>query len=279
MARIRTIKPDFFRHEGLFEADQQSGLPLRLAFAGLWTAADREGRFKWQPRQLKLDCLPYDDINFGVVLDALVHHGFIVKYSEDSENYGYIPSWNKHQHVNTREAQSSLPSPTDANTFSRTEAHVRARGEQEGVLGREQEWKDGGGDARASIVSIPFADETEALLPHLMRARRLDPDDPRAVGDFHVVNRWLVGGWSAVVIRSVVEIVMAKTFADGREVPQALSYFEKAIARAHAERDRPLPVGTISRSEKTHARRPEKPQDASDVLRRLSEECRDVASG
>lgn len=150
MARIRTIKPDFFRHEKLFEAEQQSGLPLRLAFAGLWTAADREGRFKWQPRQLKLDCLPYDDVSFGAVLDALAHHGFIVKYREETESYGYIPSWNKHQHVNTREAQSSLPAPTDENIFSCTETHVRARGEQEGVLGREGNGTDIGAVADAT---------------------------------------------------------------------------------------------------------------------------------
>ena len=58
MARIRTIKPEFFRHEALFEAEQATGLPLRVAYAGLFTAADREGRFKWSPRSLKLDCLP-----------------------------------------------------------------------------------------------------------------------------------------------------------------------------------------------------------------------------
>jgi hypothetical protein len=54
MARIRTVKPDLFRHEGLFDAERASGLPLRIAFAGLWTAADREGRFAWSPRTLKL---------------------------------------------------------------------------------------------------------------------------------------------------------------------------------------------------------------------------------
>jgi hypothetical protein len=30
MSRIRTIKPDFFTHEDLFDAEQESGLPLRL---------------------------------------------------------------------------------------------------------------------------------------------------------------------------------------------------------------------------------------------------------
>ena len=48
MARIRTIKPEFFRHEALYEAEHETGLPLRVAYAGLWTAADREGRFQWK---------------------------------------------------------------------------------------------------------------------------------------------------------------------------------------------------------------------------------------
>jgi hypothetical protein len=68
MARIRTIKPEFFRHADLYEAEKETGLPLRLAFAGLWTAADREGRFKWRPRELKLDCLPHDEVDFHACL-------------------------------------------------------------------------------------------------------------------------------------------------------------------------------------------------------------------
>jgi hypothetical protein len=53
MGRIRTIRPDFFLHDGLFDLESNSRLPLRLAFAGLWTQCDREGRFKWRPRRLK----------------------------------------------------------------------------------------------------------------------------------------------------------------------------------------------------------------------------------
>ncbi|WP_342643466.1 hypothetical protein [Rhodoligotrophos ferricapiens] len=114
MARIRTIKPDFFRHEQLFEAEVACGLPLRLAFAGLWTVADREGRFRWQPRVLKLDVLPFDDVDFREVLSALECHGFIRQYEVDGELFGHIPSWGKHQHINQREPASSIPAPYDA---------------------------------------------------------------------------------------------------------------------------------------------------------------------
>lgn len=123
MARIRTIKPSFFRHEALFEAEQETGLPLRVAFAGLWTAADREGRFKWAPRQLKLDCLPFDDVDFSRVLHALATRGFIAEYEHDGAIYGAIPSWSAHQVINNREAPSDLPEPSNINALTR-EARV-----------------------------------------------------------------------------------------------------------------------------------------------------------
>jgi hypothetical protein len=114
MARIRTVKPELFRHEALFEAEQQSKLPLRLAYIGLFTACDREGRFKWKPRALKLDVLPYDQIDFSRVLDALVTHGFIVKYQNEGDEFGCIPTWSQHQVINNRESTSLLPSPEES---------------------------------------------------------------------------------------------------------------------------------------------------------------------
>jgi hypothetical protein len=119
MARIRTVKPELFRHEALFEAEQQSKLPLRLAYIGLFTACDREGRFKWKPRALKLDVLPYDQVDFSRVLDALVTHGFIVKYAFEGDEFGCIPSWSQHQVINNRESTSLLPSPEESTTCTR----------------------------------------------------------------------------------------------------------------------------------------------------------------
>jgi hypothetical protein len=146
MARIRTIKPGFFRHEGLFDAEREDGLPLRLAFAGLWTAADREGRFRWKPRELKLDCLPHDEVDFARVLDALATRGFIVKYEAEGKEYGYIPSWHDHQIINNREKDSDLPEPNETNTLTRaprvTDACATPLKSAQGEgKGREQEGK------------------------------------------------------------------------------------------------------------------------------------------
>jgi hypothetical protein len=117
MARIRTIKPDFFRHEELYEAEQETGFPLRLAFAGLFTVSDREGRFRWQPRQIKLDVMPYDQLDFSRVLDALVTRGFVVRYACGTDEYGVIPSFTKHQVINNREKPSEYPDLTCAESI------------------------------------------------------------------------------------------------------------------------------------------------------------------
>jgi len=137
VGRIRTIKPDFFLHEGLFDLEQESGLPVRVAFSGLWTQCDREGRFAWRPRKLKTQVMPYDCVDFSDVLDALEAGGFLVRYEADGEEYGAIPSWHDHQSINQREAESRIPAPDDAH--ARTCTHMNARGEGKGREGKGKE--------------------------------------------------------------------------------------------------------------------------------------------
>lgn len=157
MARIRTIKPEFFRHEALYEAERETGLPLRLAYAGLWTAADREGRFRWSPRTLKLDCLPYDDVDFSRVLDALWTRGFLIRYSDAGIEFGAIPSWKQHQVINNRESPSVHPEPNENNTLTREPRVgdacgtplVQVQGE-----GKGREGKGNAADADASHLKI-----------------------------------------------------------------------------------------------------------------------------
>jgi hypothetical protein len=109
MARIRTIKPEFFRHEELYTAERESGMPLRVAFAGLFTIADREGRFRWKPKLMKMDVLPWDDVDFELVLTRLVDFGFVKKYEVDGKTYGWIPSFTDHQVINNKESKSTFP--------------------------------------------------------------------------------------------------------------------------------------------------------------------------
>lgn len=108
--RIRSVKPEFFLDEELWDLAQESGLPVHLVFAGLWCFADREGRFEWRPRALKAGILPYWDGDLSLVLDALATRGFVVKYTCGGRDYGWVRTFHRHQVINNREGPSELPS-------------------------------------------------------------------------------------------------------------------------------------------------------------------------
>ena len=140
MARIRTVKPEFFKHEDLYIAEKDEKLPLRIAFVGLWCVADREGRFKWKPNQIKLDVLPYDNCDFSRVLHALASCGFIEQYqADDGKLYGFIPSFSNHQVINNRESESVIPSPFDAS--STRDPHDLSKYKWKGKEGKGKEGK------------------------------------------------------------------------------------------------------------------------------------------
>ena len=109
--RIRTVKPELFIHAELADLEREVGLPVRLSFIGLFCAADRDGRFKWNPRRLGVQILPYDDVDFEVIMDALESNNFIERYEVEGKTYGCIPSFSKHQVINNRELDSIIPSP------------------------------------------------------------------------------------------------------------------------------------------------------------------------
>jgi hypothetical protein len=194
MARIRTIKPGFFRHEELYEAEQASGFPLRLIFAGLWTVADREGRFEWKPRAIKLDVLPYDPIDFAAALEALASYGFVVKYKVGARTFAHIPSWHKHQQVNVRESKSEIPAPveTSESTCMHMPEQVQVRGEQEGEQEREGEGVSVG---REQVRAAPA--EPQILAKPVLKKPSREPRGTRWPADAVVPDDWLDAGETA----------------------------------------------------------------------------------
>lgn len=125
MARIRTIKPEFFLHDGLYDLESETGLPIRISFVGLWCHADREGRFEWQPRRLGVAILPYDGVEFSLVLDALLTRGFLIKYaSTTGKQYGCIPSFGSHQVINNKESKSKIPPMEECEQLIDTSSNI-----------------------------------------------------------------------------------------------------------------------------------------------------------
>jgi hypothetical protein len=141
VARIRTVKPEFFTDERMA---QLSAL-ARLLFIGLWCEADREGRLEWRPATLKWKYLPADDCDIAAVCKELVDAGRVVTYTCENKLYAVIPSFREHQHINQREQDSKIPAPPGtkrvrarASTDNAGSEPVTARGEGKG---RELEGK------------------------------------------------------------------------------------------------------------------------------------------
>lgn len=108
MARIRTIKPDFFLHEDLADLT-----PLhRLLFIGLWTLADKDGRMEDRPKRIKAALLPWDNCDVHEMLEDLHDAGLIHRYEADVGCIA-IPSFLKHQRPHPKEPASTLPGPVE----------------------------------------------------------------------------------------------------------------------------------------------------------------------
>jgi len=111
MARTRMLSPQFFLHDGLYDAEKRSGLPLRLAYAGIWCQTDRRGVFEWRPRVLQSAIMPYDrDVDFAAVLSALKEAGFVETFTVDDREYGWIRRFAKWQTFHFRES-TKFPAP------------------------------------------------------------------------------------------------------------------------------------------------------------------------
>ena len=164
--RIRTYKPEFFTHPLLADLDRNSKLPVRISLMGLWSCSDREGRFKWDARRLGAQILPYEQIDFEIILNMLVENEFIVKYVVDGKTYGFVPSFSRHQVINNREQESSLPPYQQLDLFSSNLTRVNT-GESTGestradaCSGEGKGRKEGKGkDRRVTAIDLPFESE------------------------------------------------------------------------------------------------------------------------
>lgn len=125
MARIRTIKPEFFTSEDIVSLS-----PLaRLLFIATWCEADKEGRLIWKPMTFKLRYFPADNCDIHAMCKEVVDAGLVVQYGE---GFAHIPGFAKHQHVNPRESASTLPDPTRRDASARVNSEIDPQGGREG---------------------------------------------------------------------------------------------------------------------------------------------------
>jgi hypothetical protein len=116
MARIRNIKPEFFRHEELQDLELKNpGKYPMFVYEALWSQCDRQGVFLWKPKILKLDILPFLPFDMEDTLKILSDAGYIIKYTAEGKDYGIIPTFEKHQSISRAERENRNIYPLPAN--------------------------------------------------------------------------------------------------------------------------------------------------------------------
>lgn len=145
MARIRTIKPEFFTSEDIVALSPYA----RLLYIALWCEADREGRMQWKPRTFKMRYLPADDVDVEALCAELADAGLVELYGN---GLAYIPKFGQHQHINPRETASSLPDPHASSTRDPRVSTSASTVQAPSVTHRE-EGKGKEGDTRVTRAS------------------------------------------------------------------------------------------------------------------------------
>lgn len=116
MARIRTIKPEFWDSPGIETLDFE----WRLLYMAMWNWADDSGRGKAEARELMGFAFPRDEeMTLGEFRRGLggIRRTFGVNfYKVDGRSYFAIPSWEKHQKIDKRSA-SRWPAPEDGEPY------------------------------------------------------------------------------------------------------------------------------------------------------------------
>lgn len=117
MARIRTIKPEFFYHEELAKISPHA----RLLAIGMLCLADCEGRIRWVPMQVHSQVFPWEDnVKIEVLLGEVSGCGYCFPYEVLGKRYVQICNFRKHQRLSGKElSYKSLipPPPTESNVL------------------------------------------------------------------------------------------------------------------------------------------------------------------
>lgn len=227
MARIRTIKPEFWTSEQVMEC-----APLtRLLFVGIWNFCDDAGRMALSARKIKAQVFPSDDISADCIrrmIDELSTNGLLVCYNVDGKEFLQVTGWH-HQKID-RPQKSNIPASIDDNS-----SNVR-RSFDVGREGKGEERKE---DAHASSSRETEKFEDDPLKAKCLSLRKrvtslylefgTSPSNP--VPETGMCDVWVRQGYDPEIIFAIIEGNVKRGKAGS-----SLKYHEKQIREAHEKR-------------------------------------------
>lgn len=230
MARIRTIKPEFFTSEDIVSLS-----PLaRLLYQATWCEADKEGRLTWKPRTFKLRYLPADDCDIFSLCQELVDAGVVVLYGD---GLAYIPCFNKHQHINPRESESVLPAPDAPQPKATRKPRVGTRHD---ASARDDD-AQGGREGKGKEGNTPLPPKGGGVSPATFEDFWSEwPKSPRKAGEEQCRDKWRTRECDQVAERVMAGLRAAKacdewTKDDGQFIPAPLVWLNQRRWEAFTE--------------------------------------------
>lgn len=174
MARIRTIKPEFWEDEKIGKLP----IPCRLFFIGCWNFADDFGVIKGNAALLKSQIFPYDE-NLRVSeikkwIDSLVDARMLVPIIHAEESYYFIRTFRSHQVLDKRYDKSYIGkgivkeliiralNDNDVNTTSTprdNDVNTTEEKEEE----KEDKKESPNGDKKEAVASSPASSNPDFL--------------------------------------------------------------------------------------------------------------------
>ncbi|MCM7841088.1 MULTISPECIES: DnaT-like ssDNA-binding domain-containing protein [Enterobacteriaceae] len=191
MARIRTVKPEFWTDEKVVECS----IPARLLFIGLFNFANDLGCLERSPKRIKMQIFPADSIDCEPLICELITHGLLIEYSVSGSDYLCIKGFSKHQKIN-RPSATKIPSP-----LALTEPEVKNEGgisedsvSPHGVI-NESSLTDTDTDTEGKVITPSLSEREDK---NLVQPHQDEPQKPRylegldePIGKFTMTSAWL----------------------------------------------------------------------------------------
>jgi hypothetical protein len=247
VARIRTIKPDFWTDEKIVELD----FATRLFFVGSWNFADDNGNLQRSAKKLKMQIFPADAIDCEPIIQSLMAHGLLSEYEVNGDKFLHINGFRKHQVIN-RPSKTGLPCPDSCTAHEVLTDDSLTEGKGREGKGKEEEGGEStvSGSREAVSPTIPNPPTCEAHWASHFRHVHGIEINPSSVHDRK--KAWpIFAGWvNARLTLERVDAAVGQAQAQATETIAFLpGYVDRVIASQAAPKQTSIAVRDQERAD------------------------------
>ena len=185
MARIRSIKPEFWTSEQIVECSTSA----RLLFVGLWTFADDNGVIPRRVRSIKMQVFPGDEFSLSQIdgwLQELERGGLIQRFTDLGEDYILVTGWSRHQKIDKPSYKHPCPEKFDNRKPDVRRAFYERSSNASPRIGVDRS----GGESTGGEKAQPPVDEKSESKPVITKTelQETPPDGPAALTEADVMQ-------------------------------------------------------------------------------------------